>query len=139
MCPDLPFAENGVFKNRKLVKEIFYCALKNRKLVKEIFYCALKNRKRLGRFVLRVLKNRKLVKEIFYCALTITKRLGRFVLRVLKIKKRFDFIALKSCRMSWNNLILCFKVLVLAWTRNELRTIVFLRVCFNIILGGSQT
>ena len=42
MCPDLPFAENGVLKNRKLVKEIFYCALKNRKLVKEIFYCALK-------------------------------------------------------------------------------------------------
>ena len=56
MCPDLPFAENGVLKNRKLVKEIFYCiakinqaltgfstdCLKNRKLVKEIFYCALK-------------------------------------------------------------------------------------------------
>ena len=42
LCPDLPFAENGVLKNRKLVKEIFYCALKNRKLVKEIFYCALK-------------------------------------------------------------------------------------------------
>ena len=62
MCPDLPFAENGVLKNRKLVKEIFYCALKNRK--------------RLGRFVLRVLKNRKLVKEIFYCTLKNRKRLG---------------------------------------------------------------
>ena len=59
LCPDLLFAENRVLKNRKLVKEIFYCALKNRKLVEEIFYCALKNRKRLGRFVLRVLKNRK--------------------------------------------------------------------------------
>ena len=32
--------------------------------------------------------------------LKIRKRLGRFVLRVLKIKKRFDFIALKSYRMS---------------------------------------
>ena len=28
MCPDLPFAENRALKNRKLVKEIFYCILK---------------------------------------------------------------------------------------------------------------
>ena len=42
LCPDLPFAKNRALKNKKLVKEIFYCALKNRKLVKEIFYCALK-------------------------------------------------------------------------------------------------
>ena len=43
MYPDLPFGGNRVLKNRKLVKEIFYCVLKNRK--------------RLGRFVLRVIKN----------------------------------------------------------------------------------
>ena len=69
ICPDLPFAENGVLKNRKLIKEIFYCALKNRKLVKEIFYCALKNRKLVKEIFCCALKNRKLIKEIFYCAL----------------------------------------------------------------------
>ena len=31
MCPDLPFAENGVLKNRKLVKEFSIARLKTGK------------------------------------------------------------------------------------------------------------
>ena len=100
LCPDLPFAENGVLKNRKLVKEVLYCALQIKIYFDSFFYRVLKNRKPIERLFYCALKNRKLVKEIFYCALKNRKRLGRLVLRVLKIKKRFDFIALNSCRMS---------------------------------------
>ena len=84
LCPDLPFAENGVLKNRKLVKEIFYCALKKTgnwlkkfsivrfksKYILTAFSTeCLKNRKPIERLFYCALKNRKLVKEIFYCAL----------------------------------------------------------------------
>ena len=60
MCPDLPFAENGVLKNRKLFKEIFYCALKNGKLVKEIFYCTLQIKIYFDSFFYRVLKKQEI-------------------------------------------------------------------------------
>ena len=42
MCPDLPFAENRALKNRKLVKEIFYCIAKINKSFDRFFYRVLK-------------------------------------------------------------------------------------------------
>ena len=42
LCPDLPFAENRALKNRKLVKEIFYCIAKINKSFDRFFYRLLK-------------------------------------------------------------------------------------------------
>ena len=80
-CPNLPFAKH-------ILTGFFYEVFKNRKLVERIFYCAPKIMKRFDRFASLAFKHRK--------------RFDRFVLCVPKTEmpKIENFIALKACRMS---------------------------------------